>query len=122
MNASATAATLLPLEQLPRTPASDVKRLGWRGLMKALRSNGRLLVTNHNEPQAVIIPVEMYDALVQIVGQSEARSESVLAGLRASYDERLALLQEKSAADRLRASVRGRVRLGGEVTKAGSGR
>jgi prevent-host-death family protein len=110
----------LPLAKLPRTPASDLKKLGWRGLMNALRSKGKLLVTNHDEPEAVIIPVAEYDALMQLVEQSEAQTESTLAGLRRSFDVRLSVLQDRSAATRLQSTIRGRAKLGGKV-KAGSG-
>jgi prevent-host-death family protein len=113
-------AAFLPIAKLPRTPASDLKKLGWRGMMNALRSKGKLLVTNHDEPEAVIIPVAEYDALMQLVEQSEAQTESALAGLRRSFDERLAALQGQSAATRLQSTIRGRARLGGKV-KAGSG-
>ena len=120
MTTSAKTATFLPLAKLPRTPASDLKKLGWRGMMNALRSKGKMLVTNHDEPEAVIIPVAEYDALMQIVEQSEARAESALAGLRKSFDERLSVLQGQSAAGRLQSTIRGRAKLGGKV-KAGSG-
>ena len=110
----------LPLAKLPRTPASDLKKLGWRGMMNTLRSKGKLLVTNHDEPEAVIIPVAEYDALMQLVEQSEAQTESALANLRQSFDERLSVLQDRSAATRLQSTIRGRVKLGGKV-KAGSG-
>jgi prevent-host-death family protein len=113
-------AAFLPLAKLPRTPASDLKKLGWRGMMNTLRSKGKLLVTNHDEPEAVIIPVAEYDALMQLVERSEAQTESALAGLRRSFDERLAVLQDRSAAARLQSTVRGRAKLGGKV-KAGSG-
>jgi PHD/YefM family antitoxin component YafN of YafNO toxin-antitoxin module len=114
------ASALQHLAKLPRARASDVKRLGWRGMMMALRNKGRLLVTNHNEPEAVIIPAAEYDALMQVVQQSEARTESALAGLRQGFDERLAVLQGQSAATRLRATIHGRAKLAGKV-KAGSG-
>jgi prevent-host-death family protein len=117
---SAKSAAFLPLAKLPRAPASDLKKLGWRGIMNALRSKGRLLVTNHDEPEAVIIPVGEYDALMQLVKQSEAQSEAALAGLRRGFDERLSVLQGQSAATRLQSAIRGRARLGGKV-KAGSG-
>src|ERR1700732_3300548 len=105
--------TLPPLAQLPRTPASDLKKLGWRGMMSALRSKGKLLVTNHDEPEAVIIPVAEYDALMQLVKQSEAQTELALAALRQSFDERLSVLQGRSAATRLQSTLRGRAKLGG---------
>ena len=120
MTTSAKPATFLPLAKLPRTPASDLKKLGWRGMMNALRSKGKLLVTNHDEPEAVIIAVAEYDALMQLVEQSEAQTESALAGLRRSFDERLSVLQGQSAATRLQSTIRGRAKLGGKV-KAGPG-
>jgi prevent-host-death family protein len=120
MTTPAKSAAYLPLAKLPRTPASDLKKLGWRGIMNALRSKGRLLVTNHDEPEAVVIPVGEYDALMELVEQSESQAESALAGLRRSFDERLAVLQGQSAATRLQSTIRGRAKLGGKV-KAGSG-
>ncbi|HTY48795.1 MAG TPA: hypothetical protein VMB48_03790 [Steroidobacteraceae bacterium] len=120
MTTSAKTATFPPLAKLPRTPASELKKLGWRGMMHALRSKGKLLVTNHDEPEAVIIPVEEYDALMHIVEQSQAQTEAALAGLRKSFDERLTVLEDRSAAARLQSTIRGRARLGGKV-KAGSG-
>ena len=120
MTTSAKTAIFLPLAKLPRTPASDLKKLGWRGVMNALRSKGKLLVTNHDEPEAVIISVAEYDALMQIVERSEAQTESLLAGLRRSFDERLSVLQDRSSAGRLQSAIRGRAKLAGKV-KAGSG-
>jgi PHD/YefM family antitoxin component YafN of YafNO toxin-antitoxin module len=120
MTTSAKPAAFPRLAKLPRTPASDLKKLGWRGMMSALRSKGKLLVTNHDEPEAVIIPVAEYDALMQLVEQLEAQTEAALAGLRRSFDERLSVLQGRSAATRLQSTIRGRAKLGGKV-RAGSG-
>ena len=78
------------------------------------------MVTNHDEPEAVIIAVAEYDALMQLVEQSKAQTEAALAGLRQSFDERLSVLQSQSAAARLQSTIRGRAKLGGKV-KAGSG-
>jgi PHD/YefM family antitoxin component YafN of YafNO toxin-antitoxin module len=89
-------------------------------MMSALRSKGKLLVTNHEEPEAVIISVPEYDALMHLVEQSETQTESALAVLRQSFDERLSVLQGRSAAVRLRSTIRGRAKLAGKV-KAGSG-
>jgi prevent-host-death family protein len=120
MTTSAKPAAFLRLANLPRTRASDLKKLGWRGMMNALRSQGKLVVTNHDEPEAVIIPVAEYDALIQLVEQLEAQTESALAGLRRSFDERLSVLQGRSAGTRLQSTIRGRAKLGGKV-RAGSG-
>ena len=118
MTSSVRSPTLPRLAKLPRTPASDLKKLGWRGMMKTLRAKGKLVVTNHDEPEAVIIPVNEYDALMLLVERSEARTESVLSGLRESFDKRLSMLQGQSAATRLRSTMRARAKLGGKV-KAG---
>jgi PHD/YefM family antitoxin component YafN of YafNO toxin-antitoxin module len=109
-----------PHAKLPCTPASDLKKLGWRGMMNALRSKGKLLVTNHNEPEAVIIAVAEYDDLLRLAAQSEVQTEAALANLRRSFDERLSVLQGESAATLLQSTIRGRAKLGGKV-KAGSG-
>lgn len=120
MTIPAKPAALLPLAKLPRAPSSDLKKLGWRGMMNTVRSKGKILVTNHDEPEAVIIPVAEYDDLLRRAEQSEAQTESALANLRQSFDERLSVLQSQSAATRLQSTIRGRAKLGGKV-KAGSG-
>lgn len=107
------------LDDLSRTAASTLKKVGWRGLMDELRTQGRLLVTNHEKPEAVILPVAEYQAFMEILQQSEAKNEAALAGLRERFDERLAVLQERSAGDRLRAALKPPARLGGKV-KAGT--
>lgn len=108
------------LAQLPRTPASDLKKLGWKATMKTVRSSGTLLVTNHNEPEAVILAVAEYEALMRRIEQADGRTESALVDLRRGFDERLSVLQNSTAATRLRATVRERPNLKGKV-KAGSG-
>ena len=108
------------LANLPRTPASDLKKLGWRGMMNAVRSNGKILVTNHDEPEAVIVGVAEYDELLRLAEQSQAQIESVLATLRQSFDQRLSVLQGQPAATRLQSTIRGPAKLDGAV-KAGSG-
>lgn len=107
------------IEDLPRTPASDVKKLGWRGVMKAIGRMGKVVVTNHNEPEAVIIPAEEYDAMIRALHEAEAKNDSALDELRHRFDERLASLQDADAGDRLRALMHGPARLRGKV-KAGA--
>lgn len=105
---------------LPRTPASDVKKLGWRGVMKALGRNGKMLVTNHNQPEAVILSPDEYDTILRALRAAESRTEPVLEALRSSFDERLQSLAADDAGDRLRALLRQPAKLGGKV-KAGAG-
>jgi len=107
------------IEDLPRTPASDVKKLGWRGVMKVIGHNGKVVVTNHNEPEAVILSTEEYGAIVHALHKADSRNESALDMLRRRFDERLASLQTADAGDRLRALMRAPAKLRGKV-KAGA--
>ncbi|WP_168734286.1 type II toxin-antitoxin system Phd/YefM family antitoxin [Pseudothauera nasutitermitis] len=103
---------------LPRTPASDLKRLGWRGVMKTVSRTGKVVVTNHNEPEAVILSADEYAAIVQALADSG--DDAALDALRRRFDQRLAALQADDASERLRTLSRAPVRLDGRV-KAGSG-
>ena len=106
------------LDTLPRTPATSVKTLGWRGVMQAVRRTGSILVTNHDKPEAVILSTEAYAALVGAVREARRKDAAALDLLRARFDERLAALQSGDAGDRLRAvmdapaKLRGKVRAG----------
>lgn len=106
------------IETLPRTPASDVKRLGWRGVMRSIGRVGKIVVTNHNEPEAVILSTEEYAAIVKALASSS--DEAALEALRHRFDERLTALDAGDAGERLRALARAPARLQGGV-KAGSG-
>lgn len=107
------------IEDLPRAPASDVKKLGWRGVMKAVGRVGKLVVTNHNQPEAVILSTEEYSLLLGALQEAANRDDAALDALRHRFDERLASLQAGDAGDRLRSVMRGPARLGGKV-KAGA--
>jgi PHD/YefM family antitoxin component YafN of YafNO toxin-antitoxin module len=107
-------------DKLPAVPASDVKKRGWRGLMRTLVRDGAVVVTNHEEPEAVILRVDAYEALVDLVEQTRSRAATELDALRQRFDERLAALRAPDAGDRLRALARRPARLGGKV-KAGKG-
>ena len=107
-------------DDLPRIPASDVKKRGWRGVVRAITSQGPVVVTNHSEPEAVILSAEDYARLLTIVKRTEAKTAEGLAALRHRFDERLAVLREPDAGDRLRAISRSPARLRGKI-KAGTG-
>ena len=109
-----------PIENLPRTPASDVKKLGWRGVMKAVGRNGKVVVTNHNEPEAVILSADEYGAILHTLQKAASRTEPALEALRRRFDERLASLQAADAGDRLRGLMRSPAKLHRKV-KAGAG-
>ena len=109
----------LNITDLPRIPASDVKKRGWRGVMRALRSKGPVVVTNHSEPEAVILSAEDYTRMLTIMKESESKEETALAALRQRFDERLAVLRQLDAGDRLRAISSSPATLHGTV-KAGA--
>lgn len=113
-------AKLEAVGDLPRTPASDVKKLGWRGVMKAVGRRGKVVVTNHDEPEAVILSIAEYDQIVLALEAAAARTEPALEALRERFDVRLASLQVADAGERLRAVMRGPAKLGGKA-KAGKG-
>jgi PHD/YefM family antitoxin component YafN of YafNO toxin-antitoxin module len=106
------------IEDLPHTSASDVKKLGWRGVMKTIGRSGKVVVTNHNEAEAVILSIEEYGAIMQALRDAGSKSEAALDMLRRRFDERLASLQAADAGERLRSLMRGPAKLGGKV-KAG---
>ena len=86
--------------------------------MNALRSKGKLVVTNHDEPEAVIIPVAEYAAIMQLIEQAEAQTESTLANLRRTFDERLSVLQGRSAAHALQSTIHSRAKFADKVKAA----
>jgi PHD/YefM family antitoxin component YafN of YafNO toxin-antitoxin module len=107
-----------PVKALPKVPASDVKRRGWRGVMRTLSIEGAVVVTNHDQPEAVILAAAAYVSLLERAKQAESRVESDLALLRSRFDERLAALRKPDASERLRSVMQGPANLRGRV-KAG---
>ncbi len=110
---------LVAIEDLRHTPATTIKTLGWRGIMKTLRT-GKVVVTNHNEPEAVILSIEEYAAILHALQEAATQANPALEMLRQRFDERLASLQHADAGDRLRAVMRMPTVLGGKV-KVGKG-
>lgn len=114
-----------PITELTRTTASSVKE-HWRKVMQDVRDQQAVLVTNHNEPQAVIISAEQYQALQTQVRDlqrdlASLREQSpVLQQLRDSFDARLASLDGTGAGSKARGLLRKPARLKGKVA-AGTG-
>lgn len=106
------------IEDLPHTAASDVKKLGWRGVMRTIGRSGKVVVTNHSEPEAVILSAAEYGVIMRALNDAGVQHESALDMLRHRFDERLASLQADDASDRLRSLMRHPTTLDGKV-KAG---
>jgi hypothetical protein len=99
--------------------ASDIKRLGWRGVLERARQNkGQLTVTNHARAEGVILTHEAYTDLLRKAAEQDSAVERALLDLRARFDERLTDLRGKSGANKLRAAIRSPAKLHGKV-KAG---
>ncbi len=109
-----------PIGDLPRTPASDVKKLGWRGVMKSVGRIGKVVVTNHNQPEAVILSAAEYDLILQALQAAAAKDGDALERLRQRFDQRLVSLRADDAGDRLRALVGAPAHLDGKA-RAGTG-
>jgi PHD/YefM family antitoxin component YafN of YafNO toxin-antitoxin module len=102
-----------------RLPASQVKQAGWTGVTTSGPPAGAAVTTNHDEPQAVILGYEDYEAMREALGVIRSQTEATLESLRQDFDERLASLEKAESADSLRAVMRGPVKLKGKL-KAGT--
>lgn len=103
------------LRHLTVLRATDLKRLGWRVVMECVACKGTVLVTNRGTPEAVIVSIEEYEALVTATDTPSRRQPSALDDLRRKFDERLAALREPDCGDRLRALMNEPAKLGGMV-------
>jgi len=105
----------LPALELPTAPASEVKKRGWRGMMRMARDHGAVVVTNHNEPEAVIVPMAAYTRLLESAQQKESDHAAALDKLRRKFDRQLAVLNQPDVAERMEALARTPIRLHGRV-------
>lgn len=110
--ASASEAVFGPMR---RKPVSEVKREGWRGIMRSVDAEGKLLMTNHDQPEAVILSLREYRLLTERAGRAERDSQSRLERLAQAFDDELAVLKQPGAADRLRDAFDAPLNLDGNV-------
>lgn len=108
--------TLKSLDALPQTPASDVKKLGWRGVMKTVNREGKVIVTNHGRPEAVVLSLEDYDEMLAAAEIGRAKRQADLEALRRQFDARLQALREPGAGDTFDALFDTPLDLGGRIT------
>jgi prevent-host-death family protein len=108
------------LENLPHTPASDVKKRGWRGIMETVRRTGAVAVTNHDRPEAVILPIDEYGRLLKFAQDADAGNRAKLEALRRKYDEKLAVLNAPDAGEKLDSIFDKPIDLGGRVIAGAS--
>lgn len=106
------------LDQLPRQTASHVKNR-WRDVVREVRATGSVAITNHSEVEMVLVDAATYEQLTAGVAALQARETSVLGQLAAQFDQRLAVLQQPGASDRVAAVFDRKGRLA-KRPKAGS--
>ena len=103
------------LEQLQRKPVSDVKREGWRGVMKGVGVAGKLLMTNHGQPEAVILSLPEFLRLTVLAESALRDKERELKALSQAFDDDLAVLKQADAGRRLRQAFGAPLVLKGQV-------
>lgn len=106
--------------QLPRKPVSDVKREGWRGVMRGVDAAGALLMTNHDQPEAVILSLHEYQRLKDLAESAVRAQQDKLAQLSQAFDEELRVLQQADTGSLLRQAFEEPLVLHGKL-KAGQG-
>jgi PHD/YefM family antitoxin component YafN of YafNO toxin-antitoxin module len=103
------------LDQLPRAAATDVKTHGWKALLRSLSSQGELVITNHQQSEAVILSIQRYQELVNAIREAQEAAPDPLVELRKRFDKRLSALQADDANDRLRDLMENPGKLNGKV-------
>ncbi len=103
------------LVQMQRKPVSDVKREGWRGIMRSVDAAGELLMTNHDQPEAVILSLQAYRQLSELAARAQRDSQHKLERLSRAFDAELAVLKQADAGDRLRGAFAAPLTLNAEV-------
>ena len=113
--AAKVSATAAALGQLQRKPVSDVKREGWRGIKRSVEAAGTLLMTSHDQPEAVILSLAEYRQLTEMAALSQREQQDKLDRLSRAFDAELAVLQRPDAGKRLRTAFAAPVALKGKV-------
>jgi PHD/YefM family antitoxin component YafN of YafNO toxin-antitoxin module len=88
--------------------------------MREVDRTGSMVVTHHDRPEAVILSLDEYRALVLAAEAALRSSRSALDTLRSDFDQRLATLAAPDVGDRLRSVLAQPAALGGQV-RAGQG-
>lgn len=103
--------TELPsLEELPRQNSSQVKNK-WADVVRLVRQSGSVAVTNHAAVEMVLLDAATYRQLVQDVLALKAREQAALDDLAKRFNERLVVLQQQDAAQKVAALVKARGKL-----------
>lgn len=91
---------LLDIDDLPREKSSQVKNK-WGEVVRLVRKSGSLAITNHAAVEMVLLDASTYQKLTEEISALKAREQSVLDELSQRFDQRLAVLQQPDAAQKL---------------------
>ena len=83
--------------------------------MRCVDSTGRLLMTNHDQSEAVILSLQEYRLLTEKAARAQRDSQDKLDSLSRAFDGELAVLQQPDAGERLRSAFDSPLGLNGEV-------
>lgn len=107
-----------PIQALRQLAASEVKNQ-WKQMKRSVHDLGPVVVTNHSDPELVIMSPQDYVRIMERLSEVEDDRQAKLATLQRRFDERLASLQTPDAGDRLRSIMDAPAHLEGKI-KAGS--
>lgn len=96
-------ADLPTLDHLPRQSASHVKNK-WRDVVREVRTTGSIAITNHSAVELVLVDAATYEQLAASAAALKAREASVLDQLASQFDQRLAVLAQPDAQDKVTAA------------------
>ena len=103
-------AELPTLDRLPRQSASHVKNK-WRDVVREVRTAGSIAITNHSAVELVLVDAATYEQLAASAAALKAREASVLDQLASQFDQRLAVLDQHDAKDKVTAVFAGKGKL-----------
>lgn len=107
-------------DRLEPLPASEIKKRGWKGVMRLVSAKGPVVITNHHQPEAVVVPIAEYERLQKAVSEQTARIRNAEDTLREQWTQRLASLNHPRGRNAMDTLLEGPLRLRGTV-KAGDG-
>jgi prevent-host-death family protein len=94
-------ALLRDLDELPQQNSTNVKNR-WGDVVRQVQQEGSVAITNHATVEMVLITANTYRELTAFMEEIKERERKVrLDDLERRFDERLAILQQPDARDRL---------------------
>jgi prevent-host-death family protein len=93
-------AVAIDIGALPHREATEVKNK-WGSVVRQVKAQGRIAITNRKQPELVIMSAEDYGRLMTQLEEAAVHRDKVLASLAARFDEDLARLQAPDAGKRV---------------------